>query len=343
MLSNMFGITSPRVAHSPPGQPGGFSWRYLDLVDDRGDGLVLIWGWGLPFLSPPVTSAPVDHPSINLAVYRNGRAIFYHLESLEPGRVSQGPDGLRFGDNLLRSRRTSEGWAVDVELDLPIAGSTSRARGQIAMRGPAVHGIEGHVGPHVWAPISMVAEATAHLNFGGEDVLLSGRGYHDENVGERPMPTLGIREWAWGRVAEPDSEVLHYRCEGETAVEGMEVVIDDGGRAAISPLEGWSEQGRIGGTYGFAASETLRFNGRTVHVGGAVDESVFYLRFPLRTATGRGWGERVRPGAIATWWMRPLVRMCVTTPHAPSAMLPLFSGPATDRRSRTLAWWTGTR
>ena len=29
---------------------GGFAWWYLDLVDERGDGLVLIWSFGLPFL-----------------------------------------------------------------------------------------------------------------------------------------------------------------------------------------------------------------------------------------------------------------------------------------------------
>lgn len=336
-------ITSPRIAHSPPGQPGGFAWRYLDLVDERGDGLVLIWGWGLPFLCPPATASPADHPSINLAVYRGGRTIFYHLESFDPGRVSRSPDGWRFGDSLLQSRRTVDGWAVDVEVDLPIAGSSVHARGQIALRGPAVHGIDARVGPHVWAPISAQAQATAHLNFGSEDVRFSGRGYHDENLGERPLPALGIREWAWGRVAEPDSEVLHYMCEGERGVEGVEVVIAEGGRATVRPLETWSEQGRIGGTYGFAACERIEFNGRAVQAGAVVDESVFYLRFPLRTATGRGWGERVRPGAIATWWMRPLVRMCVTTPQEPSAMLPLFSGPTTDRLSRTIAWWTGVR
>jgi len=189
----------------------------------------------------------------------------------------------------------------------------------------------------------MMAEATAHLNFGGDDIRFFGRGYHDENVGERPMPTLGIREWAWGRVAEPDSEVLHYRCEGENGAEGLEVVIDDGGRAAVRPIETWSETGRIGGTYGFAGFDRLTCNGRVIQAGPLVDESSFYLRFPLRTATGRGWGERVRPGAIATWWMRPLVRMCVTTPNRPSALLPLFSGPTADRYSRTVSWWVGPR
>ncbi|GDX82811.1 hypothetical protein LBMAG42_46220 [Deltaproteobacteria bacterium] len=312
-------------------------------MDDRGDGLVLIWGWGLPFLCPPVTASPVDHPSINLAVYRDGRAMFYHLEALDPGRVSRCPGGWRFGDNLLQSRRTADGWAVDAELDLPVAGSHARARGEIRLRGPAVNGIDARGGPHVWAPISMVAEATAHLNFGGEDVRFSGRGYHDENVGERPMPALGIREWAWGRVAEPDSEVLHYRCEGESGAEGLEVVIDDGGRATVRPIEIWSESGRLGGTYGFAGFDRLAFNGRVIQAGPLVDESAFYLRFPLSTTTGRGWGERVRPGAIAAWWMRPLVRMCVTTPNRPSALLPLFSGPAADRLSRTLSWWTGPR
>lgn len=338
----MLSITSPRDLHLPATGAGGFSWRYLDLVDDQGDGLVLIWGWGLPFLCPPDTASPADHPSINLAVYRGGKVIFYHLESLTPDRVAPIEGGWRFGDSLLQSRRVADGWAVDVALDLPIAGSTARARGTITLRGPVVHGVPPVSGPHLWAPISMVAEARAILNFGAGDIVISGRGYHDENVGEGPLPGIGIREWAWGRVAEPDAEVLHYRCEGAAGVEGMEVVIDRDGRAERRPLEGWSEQGRIGGTWGFAGPSRLTFNGRVVDAGAVVDESVFYLRFPLRTATGRGWGERVRPGAIATWWMRPLVRMCVTTNDRPSWVLPLFSGPAERRFARTLAWWTGS-
>jgi len=30
--------------------PGGFAWWYLDALDARGDGLVVIWSFGLPFL-----------------------------------------------------------------------------------------------------------------------------------------------------------------------------------------------------------------------------------------------------------------------------------------------------
>jgi len=137
MLGNMLvSIASPRVEHAPATGSGGFSWRYLDLVDDQGDGLVLIWGWGLPFLCPPVTAPPADHPSINVAVYRGGRCIFYHLEALDPGRVSRCPGGWCFGDNVLQSRRTADAWAVDAQLDLPVAGSTARARGTIRLRGP---------------------------------------------------------------------------------------------------------------------------------------------------------------------------------------------------------------
>lgn len=343
MLCNiMLRISSPRPLHLPAAGVGGFSWRYLDLIDDMGDGLVLIWGWGLPFLCPPAAASSAEHPSINLAVYRGGKAIFYHLEALEPGQIQINQHGWRFGDTLLQSWPTVEGWAVDVQVDLPIVGSVARARGTISLRGPAVHGVPTVSGPHIWAPISMVAEGRAVLNFGGSDIVIAGRGYHDENVGDRPLPNLGIREWAWGRVAEPDSEVLHYRCEGASGVEGTEVVIDRDGRADRRPLEGWTEHGRVGGIWGFAGPAHLGFNGRAVEAGAVVDQSAFYLRFPLRTASGRGWGERVRPGAIATWWMRPLVRMCVTTSNRPSAMLPLFSGPSGSHLARTLAWWTGT-
>ena len=67
--------------------PGGFAWWYLDLITPQGDGLVLIWALGLPFLPGYADSArrgspqrPDGRPSINIVVYRDGKPDFYLLQ-----------------------------------------------------------------------------------------------------------------------------------------------------------------------------------------------------------------------------------------------------------------------
>ena len=57
--------------------PGGFVWWYLDLTDGAGNGVVLIWSFGLPFLPGYADAArkgqgqsPASRPSLNVAVYK---------------------------------------------------------------------------------------------------------------------------------------------------------------------------------------------------------------------------------------------------------------------------------
>ena len=89
---------SPVVA-TPPGPtdgraldvPGGFLWWYVDLVDDHGDGLVLIASFGLPFLPGLLDAArrgaplaPRERPALSLALYRGGKTSFYVLDVPAP-------------------------------------------------------------------------------------------------------------------------------------------------------------------------------------------------------------------------------------------------------------------
>ena len=53
-------------ASLPPGsvvqEPGGFVWWYLDLGDHAGDGVVVIVGFGLPFLPGVEGAGRAGHP-----------------------------------------------------------------------------------------------------------------------------------------------------------------------------------------------------------------------------------------------------------------------------------------
>src|SRR5687768_10564437 len=84
--------------------PGGFLWWYADLVDERGNGLVCIWSFGLPFL-PGYASAsrrgtpqlPEERPSFNIAVYERGKLVCYLLQEYEPSEVEWASTRWRFG------------------------------------------------------------------------------------------------------------------------------------------------------------------------------------------------------------------------------------------------------
>ena len=76
-------------------RPGGFAWWYLDLVDDNGYGLVLIWAWGLPFLPGLARDArrgqpslPRERPAISFALYEGGRCTCYLLQEAPAAAAS---------------------------------------------------------------------------------------------------------------------------------------------------------------------------------------------------------------------------------------------------------------
>ncbi len=340
MCNKMLIPSPPRPHHGPPAGAGAFAWRYLDLVDPAGDGVVLIWGWALPFLAPDPAGAASGAPNLNFIAYRGGIAVFYHLQVFDPSEVRPEGAGWRFGPNLLQSECIGDRWRVRADLDLPIAGQSEGAKALVTLDGPAAFGHLHGTGPHRWSILSAVADATAEIRLpGGASLSFRGRGYHDENESDRPLSALGIDEWTWGRIAEPRRDLVHYRCTGSGEPVGLHVGVAESGALTFEALGAMPGTGRIGGTWGHHAPATIEVHDQLIQAGPVVDDSSFYIRFSLRSATGLGWGESVRPAAIESWWMRRLVPLCVTTPRAPSFLLPMFSGPRTNRVQRTLAWW----
>ena len=159
---------------------GGFTWFYVDLVDDQGRGATLIWSWGLPFLPGYAKSArvgrpqlPIERPSVNLVVYEDGRESFYLLSELSPQECAWGEDGRswRLGDCSFSWTDTpgAAGSApirtltANLDLALPTGG---RATGKLwlsgALRRDSPHvddAAEGADGPgdpacaHLWSPM----------------------------------------------------------------------------------------------------------------------------------------------------------------------------------------------
>jgi hypothetical protein len=346
--------------------PGAFSWWYVDTVDASGNGLVCIWSWGLPFLPGYGAAAregraptPRSRPSLNVATYERGRCTFYLLQELRPDEAAHQGAGTpeqswtfgrsRFASTLHGGRRT-----VGIDLDVPVPGSHARVRGEVHLEGVAPELPPCGEATHLWTPLCMPARAHASLaaDDGSWRFTLQGRGYHDRNQSLVPLHALGIRAWTWGRVAQPDAELVHYLVQPESMGPSTTFVLRVGadGRVEATPGASVVEHARARHPYGprWAPAVEVR-NGphgtAALRADAPVDAGPFYLRVPLRDPAtgGTGWGEHVVPGAVDIGWQRPFVRMRVHGPDADSVWLPLFSGPRNGRIARLLTQRSATR
>lgn len=352
--------------------PGGFAWWYVDLLTPDGDGLVLIWSYGLPFLPGYASRArlgrpelPTARPSVNVVVYRRGRPSFYLLQEYAdpdgagalPG-ASPGstilPPVLRIGDSEFRSWREDGRQRVEATLDCAVPGSSQRLTGTVRVDGVARRpdgDAEEADAPHVWTPLTGPATGTATLDWGDQSVArLRGRAYHDRNGGAVPLHDLGIRHWIWGRFPLRDRELICYllwpeHARGSPRVLGL--TIDAAGRTeAVGDLraELGPERRGFAGLRWPERFRLLRGDALWAEVRHAVvvDQGPFYLRFQSEARTGDGeralgWGELCRPDAVDRARHRPLVRMRVHRPAARNSLwLPLFTGPRSGRAGRLL-------
>lgn len=332
--------------------PGGFAWWYLDLVDGEGNGCVLIWSFGLPFLPGRESAAragrgelPRARPSLNIAVYRSGKPALYVLQehAAADARWVRGavdaPTVVQLGRSTLHTGLSAGERRVemDLDVDLPRGG---RLTGTVSLRGAGcvVDGA-GHDPHHQWAPLCTAAMGRAELAVDGRALLsMRGRGYHDRNGSTASLSDLGIRHWLWGRAPFGEAERIWYVLwphRGAPEAWGLQVAPT--GQVQIVPDLRVAVRGPRVGVFGLPW-----WRGLDLSAGGApwlriahehtVDLGFFYGRWlaAVHGPNGEralGVAEAVRPGRVDAWWNRWLVRMAVHRAHGPnSPFLPLFSG-----------------
>jgi carotenoid 1,2-hydratase len=345
----------PRILH----EPGAFLWWYFDLVDESGQGLVLIWSYGLPFL-PGVASAarkgrpqpPADRPSLNVIFYRDGKPDLYLLQEHEPEDATWEGLSWRLGDNTMSAHLDDDGQlTVDISIDTPVPGTTDRLQGSVHIKGALRRGgADQAANPdHEWAPLTVAARGSASLVLGDQQWRLDGRAYHDRNLGRKPLHELGIERWWWGRLAFPEGELIFYYLlpeESGAAPRSVSLFIHRDGTVR------WAEDaeviitGRRWSPYGLWWPSALTVTDpdgglASVRFDALVDDGPFYHRYLITGERGgvsaAGVAELVVPGRIDTDWLRPLVRMRVhNVSGASSFWLPLFSGPRRGRIARLL-------
>lgn len=340
---------------------GGFLWWYAELVNEDGDGAVLIWSYGLPFL-PGLAQAARDgnagaigeRPSLNLAIYRRGELDGYWLQEFAPDDVAwDGSDHWRFGQSTLRVRRVQGQIELQAELSLalragPPLDGTLRLRGVAASA--AVYGDDAR---HVWTPLMGPGRGELDLRCGDASWQLEAPAYFDRNHGTAMLHELGIGTWLWAHGVGADEQRVAYVLlpDGDGSPEAFGVRIDAAGRTTV--VEGLRAELGAARTTRFgmpewpcwsvcdAAGEWLR-----VEAQHRIELGPFYLRHACST-TGAdgvvrpGMAEVIRPDRIDLGRHRPLVQMRVGRPDRDSMWRPLFTGPRSGRVGRLLRSWAG--
>ena len=307
--------------------PGGFTWFYVDLVDDQGGGATVIWSWGLPFLPGYAGAAragkpelPVNRPSVNVVVYGAGRERFYLLSELPPDQCSWADDGRswRLGDSTFSwtdtpgapdaaPTRTLE---ANLDLALPTGG---RATGRLWLSGPLRRGSHtatgaGSMSPapastasvstHMWTPMIAASRGGLELRTPRGDLRIEGRGYHDRNSAELPLHELGIQSWWWGRVALPGRDVIFYRLTpSDPGAAPRDLVVEFGADGSCRTREDAGLQ--VGSlrrsTWGLRWPDGAGFPDPddrpvAVEVSALLDNGPFYQRYLLRGRCGQDEG-----------------------------------------------------
>ena len=350
-------------------QPGGFAWWYAELLNESGDGIVVIWSFGLPFL-PGYRSAvergeaqrPADRPSLNISVYEGGRPTCYVLHEFQPEDVHwDGADTWRFGESTFTVTNEGEYASLRAELCCPIAGGPEQLRGVLQLRGPRTSTSMSQQGDsvdtHRWTPLIVPGAGEFTLDDGeGYRRSVQGRGYFDRNTSTVGLHRLGIGLWFWGHAPKPHKNQIMYLLWPESD-EGEPVCLGYSVSPAGEVTEHRDLQVRLPRRrrtfYGMPSWSQIEVREREelwlrLTLDRRVDDGPFYLRYVAETqvqgVVGTGSAEVIAPSRVDLARHRPLVRMRVGTDRlSNSRWLPLFHGASSGRIPRLLQRWRRNR
>lgn len=329
--------------------PGGFVWWYADVVNGSGDGCVLVWSFGLPFL-PGSRERKVARcrPALHFAFYKEGKEQFYLLNQhpAEDADVDLLSGSVRIGSSQITLVEDGEQVRLKAQIDEPLSGTSDRLMVELESHGsPFVSEGSEVQSSHLWSPRTVDASGSMQLRCGDAHEELEGSAYIDSNASSQSLHDQGISSWRWGRVRFPDGTLVFYEVEGKNRGKETLAFFQDlqGGRVEGLQLH---FGGACLGAYGVLSPRTLRVEGAgrsyLVDCEHLVDDGPFYQRFLLTAldATGQvgsGVGEVVLPPLIDLPWQRPLVKMKTFNVGGDNSMwLPLFTGNRETRRRRML-------
>jgi carotenoid 1,2-hydratase len=277
---------------SLPVAPGAYRWYYVDFSSPELSA-VAIFMLGSPFSARYVPRAgnvlAARFASVNLAVYRSTRRLAWVFSEFDAAHASA--DGLRIGNSSLRW----EDGRGEVEIDERSVLFGRRVQARIRFFHaplPVTPFPLPGASRHLWQPIAPRAEAI--LEFDGQ--AMTGRVYHDTNVGEIPL-TGSIAGWSWSRTHGAELTSIRY------ATDLGELHVRTDGRRLMSRWQGAVSEGTQGTRWGLRLPKEVPGGSPKL-----LESSPFYARFCAEDGDLQTLGEVTRFEALRKPWNRWMAR-----------------------------------
>ncbi|MCS6899960.1 MAG: hypothetical protein RMJ98_06180 [Myxococcales bacterium] len=255
---------------------------------------------------------PRRHVALNVALYRLDGGASSWIFAEHDGRTTF-RDGTSLAVGASLWERSGDGLRLDFdEVTSPFPRPTlpRRLRGTILLRGEP-QGDEPPIAlddraEHLWWPL--LPQGFLEVNVPELGLRWQGKGYHDANTGEAPLPTA-FRMWTWGRFHQGEQSLLVYHTEPLSGPpRSVALCLGRGRREAIPPFTSRT-LGR--GLWGLPVVAPSDRGAREPTLLYTLEDSPFYGRYvveaTLRNERLRGVTEVLSAERFARGWVRFLL------------------------------------
>jgi len=182
--------------------PEYYEWWYLDARFDNGYSCVLTWHWRNEFLKPHI-------PTIQLFIYTPEGKRFVGLDAVDIKDCSAGRDScdVKMGASYLRQENgvyKMSMYARNVGCELAYEGILPGWKAANDGHFPGGKLDRGWAG---WVIPCPRAKVEGKLVIKGQEIPVSGDGYHDHNWGDIDLYDL-FKGWYWGRLNDPKYTII---------------------------------------------------------------------------------------------------------------------------------------
>ena len=333
----LYSDPSDDILH-PKSEAGAYEWWYFDALDPvSGYGIVAIFYDGLLF-SPDYHEAVRKgthdtasfHPGFSLSIYKGGTTAFYSLASYQVDTATFGglKNPVSIGKNRVSLTEADGVITYDVHIDETLP-SGLRASGVLRFMSPIMNELSQSGDPgalHRWNLIQPGATVSGEieLSSSGQHIELCSfntKGYHDHNIGLRPLDR-DFDDWYWGRIHIGSDTLVWYNMT--TAGKNAPVAwLFKNGEVDFSNQVEMVSAGRIKRSiFGLkkvsAWNVTINEEQYQIVEDGIWDNGPFYQRYKvilLKEGNHKvenalpGIAEYIKPDRITASWVRPMIKI----------------------------------
>lgn len=338
---------------------GAYEWWYFDAMSVCGNwGVVIIFYQGNPF-SPHYIQAmekkgslPDEFPALSISVYHHDKTEYYAFLDFWKDEFSWDEESrtLKIGKNNFSISENDKELTYYIELDQAlVSGHSIKAKlifeSKFISNNVFKTSFNNDVN-HQWdlsQPVATVGGSMLISAKAGKiEMEFDGIGYHDHNVGMRPMKD-DFKSWYWGRCHFKNHILIYYALNGhvDTQYEGW--LLDRKSLKLVQKYDEFTFKKYKRSLFGLTFASTIALFGPTskiyINQNKLVDNGPFYQRFNStfllkhngKVFRAKGFTEYIVPSRIYLKRFWPAVYMRLRN---------LKSKPHWVQKIKTLYEWT---